>query len=126
MIEPAVTGWPANTLTPSRFAAESRPFFDEPRPFLCAILSSPARDRDLRQLGAVTAHLLVAALGLVLEDAELRAPEVADALRRDGALELRPVDDDVVAARHQHLGRERLTGLERLPVDEQALSLLDP
>src|SRR6476661_5476381 len=37
MIEPAVTVWPANTFTPSRWAAESRPFFEEPRPFLCAI-----------------------------------------------------------------------------------------
>src|SRR6185437_10517369 len=37
MIAPAVTCWPANTFTPSRCAWESRPFFDEPRPFLCAI-----------------------------------------------------------------------------------------
>src|SRR4249920_1129405 len=37
MIEPAVTVSPANTLTPSRWACESRPFFEEPRPFLCAI-----------------------------------------------------------------------------------------
>src|SRR6185437_8906519 len=37
MIAPAVTCWPANTFTPSRCACESRPFFDEPRPFLCAI-----------------------------------------------------------------------------------------
>src|SRR6476619_1501552 len=37
MIAPAVTVWPANTFTPSRCACESRPFFDEPRPFLCAI-----------------------------------------------------------------------------------------
>src|ERR671936_695497 len=37
MIAPAVTVWPANTLTPSRWAAESRPFLDDPRPFLCAI-----------------------------------------------------------------------------------------
>src|SRR6478672_7240330 len=37
MIAPAVTVWPANTFTPSRWACESRPFFEEPRPFLCAI-----------------------------------------------------------------------------------------
>src|SRR5512132_2322896 len=37
MIDPAVTVSPANTLTPSRWARESRPCFEEPRPFLCAI-----------------------------------------------------------------------------------------
>ena len=37
MMEPAGTTWPAKTLTPSRLALESRPFLEEPRPFLCAI-----------------------------------------------------------------------------------------
>jgi hypothetical protein len=37
MISPPVTAWPANTLTPSRLALESRPLRLEPRPFLCAI-----------------------------------------------------------------------------------------
>src|SRR4029079_5937029 len=36
MIAPAVTVSPANTFTPSRFAFESRPFLEEPSPFLCA------------------------------------------------------------------------------------------
>ena len=40
MIMPAFTGWPANTLTPSRLDSESRPLRDEPRPFLCAIYAS--------------------------------------------------------------------------------------
>src|SRR4051812_12306230 len=37
MIVPAVTPWPAKTFTPSIFGLESRPFRDEPSPFLCAI-----------------------------------------------------------------------------------------
>jgi len=34
MIVPAVTPWPSKTLTPSIFGLESRPFRDEPSPFL--------------------------------------------------------------------------------------------
>ena len=34
MIIPGLTCWPAKIFTPSRFAFESRPFLDEPRPFL--------------------------------------------------------------------------------------------
>ena len=33
-IMPAVMSWPSKTLTPSRLDSESRPFFDEPSPFL--------------------------------------------------------------------------------------------
>src|ERR1044072_7295426 len=34
MIMPAFTVWPSNSLTPRRCAFESRPFREEPRPFL--------------------------------------------------------------------------------------------
>src|SRR5438309_7051212 len=37
MIIPAFTVWPSNNFTPRRFAFESRPLREEPRPFLCAI-----------------------------------------------------------------------------------------
>src|SRR5438046_10738941 len=37
MIVPDVTPWPSKTLTPSILGAESRPFLDDPSPFLCAI-----------------------------------------------------------------------------------------
>src|SRR5690242_12435848 len=192
MIAPAVTVWPANTFTPSRCACESRPFFDDPSPFLCAIcrvlllrpraprlgrrflggvglrlrrsprLGSRLRlrlglrllrgrlrlgllrlglarrrplrlgraadrlDRDPGQLRAVAAHLLVAALRLELEHLDLLAPEMLDDLHRHGALELRAVGDHLVAARHQHVGRERVARGMRLPVDEELLALLDP
>src|ERR1700683_4731547 len=34
---PPVTNWPPKRFTPSRWPWESRPFTDEPPPFLCAI-----------------------------------------------------------------------------------------
>src|SRR5262249_23278509 len=40
-IIPDETSWPANIFTPSICGFESRPFRDEPNPFLCAISSSP-------------------------------------------------------------------------------------
>src|SRR3970282_1213617 len=38
MIAPADTASPPNAFTPSRFDVESRPFRDEPPPFLCAMV----------------------------------------------------------------------------------------
>src|SRR5256885_15897403 len=40
MIEPPGTSCPPNAFTPSRCAFESRPFFELPNPFLCAIAGS--------------------------------------------------------------------------------------
>src|SRR3954454_22061997 len=37
-IIPALTSWPSNSFTPSRLDCESRPFLEEPSPFLCAIV----------------------------------------------------------------------------------------
>src|SRR6478735_9349584 len=88
MISPPVTVWPAKTFTPRRFALESRPLRLEPRPFLCAISSAPldGRDLDAGELLAVARAALVAALGLELEDAELRTALVGDDLRLDDRL----------------------------------------
>src|SRR5919202_6448737 len=88
MISPPVTVCPANTLTPSRFAFESRPLRLEPSPFLCAIRSSAPdlRDADARQVLPVAGAPLVPALGLELEDAQLRAALVGDDLGRHGRL----------------------------------------
>src|SRR3954453_13393716 len=82
MISPPVTTWPAKIFTPRRFAFESRPLRLEPRPFLCAISGPPAR-RDARDLQAcellpVPGGALVPALGLELEDAQLRPALVAE------------------------------------------------
>src|SRR5439155_25524372 len=43
MIEPAVTVCPAKLFTPSRLDAESRPFREEPPPFLCAMTTEGSR-----------------------------------------------------------------------------------
>src|SRR5438105_2740997 len=40
MIDPPVTNSPENTLMPSRCEFESRPFFELPNPFLCAITNT--------------------------------------------------------------------------------------
>src|SRR5690242_21156440 len=146
MMAPAVTVCPANTFTPSRWACESRPFFDEPSPFLCAIggllrlacgllARRPLRlrgrrlahrlDGDPRQLRAVPAGLLEPAPGLEREHLDLLAPQVLDDRGLDGAVELAAVGDDVVAAGHQHLRRERVARGMRLPVDQEPLALLD-
>src|SRR3954464_4039854 len=84
MISPPVTTSPAKTFTPRRLALESRPLRLEPRPFLCAMsqsfLASGADGvhPDARELLTVALAALVAALRLVLEDADLRATLVAD------------------------------------------------
>src|SRR6476659_8401420 len=54
MMEPAGTTWPAKTFTPSRLALESRPFLEEPRPFLCAISLRFLLRRGLRGRGLLT------------------------------------------------------------------------
>src|SRR3954471_10981685 len=128
MISPPVTCWPANTFTPRRLAFESRPLRDEPRPFLCAI-SRSAPDLfhpDARELLTVALAALVAALRLVLEDADLRATLVAD--DRGGDLGLAQVAAELgvaVAGDQQRLQLDRraLVGLQAL--DEQRLPLRD-
>src|SRR6478672_9000604 len=41
MMLPGSTVWPENIFTPRYFGFESRPFLEEPRPFLCAISCRP-------------------------------------------------------------------------------------
>src|SRR3954453_16290455 len=67
MIVPAVTPWPSKTLTPSIFGFESRPFRDEPSPFLCAIqVFLPRFERRERALPLrVRALVLERGLGLL-------------------------------------------------------------
>src|SRR3954468_21759157 len=85
-ISPPVTVWPAKIFTPRNWGLESRPFLEEPRPFLCAIWRLSLRDLghpDARELLAVTGAAAVAALGLELVDPELRAAQVLDDLGGD-------------------------------------------
>src|SRR3954465_9410222 len=116
MISPPVTTWPANTFTPRRLAFESRPLRLEPRPFLCAISGPPARGdaRDLqaRELLPVPGGALVPALGLELEDAQLRPALVAEDGRLDpDAPEVCPREERAVAGREE----------QRLEIDGGAL-----
>src|ERR1043165_4936656 len=78
-IEPAVTAWPANRLTPRIFGSESRPLRVEPCPFLCAMTLCLDR-RDLRRgvvlSVAVPAHVVLAAAEL--EHDELVAAALLD------------------------------------------------
>src|SRR5690242_7709861 len=106
MISPALTSWPPNRFTPSRWALESRPLREELAPFLCAMSSAlPGLDAghaQLRQALTVALTFAVAGLVLVLEDADLGTLDGADDLGRDG-----------------DLGERRSVRRHRLAVDEQ-------
>src|SRR5579859_3198273 len=104
MISPAFTRWPPNRLTPSRWAAESRPFLLDDAPFLCAIsallralglglaLAPGARsgaaladtgDLHLRVALTVPEPAPVTGLVLVADHVDLRSAGVADNLCGD-------------------------------------------
>src|SRR6478735_7051389 len=103
-ISPALTTWPPKRLTPSRWAAESRPLRELEAPFLCAMsvrsLLLDAGDLDDRQL-------LTVALALV--DADLRALGVLEHLTGDSDLgqgvgtsgDLRTLDHESDRQRHR-------------------------
>src|SRR4051794_4085893 len=131
MISPPVTVWPANTLTPRRFALESRPLRLEPRPFLCAMRSAPLLlradrgDPDPRELLAVARAALVPALGLELEHAQLRPALVRDDLGLDHRRgEPVALEHGIpVAGQQQRLQRDRGADVVRQALDEQRLPL---
>src|SRR5437660_881316 len=137
MISPPVTTWPANSFTPRRCAAESRPLRLDPRPFLCAIRCLLARrrlarqqlhllDLEPRQLRAVPLGALVAALRLELEDPDLVAALVAGHDRLDLHLrELGRLEHRVVARDPERLERDRLSRLRGQAVDDERVTLLD-
>src|ERR1700741_2523583 len=74
MISPALTISPPNRLTPSRWAAESRPLRELEAPFLCAmcrLLLLDSGDPQDRQLLTMALPLVIAGLVLELVDADL-------------------------------------------------------
>src|SRR6516165_1198434 len=85
MISPALTTWPPNLLTPSRWAFESRPFLLDEAPFLCAIsglllagaglAGTDASDLHLGVLLAVPLTAPVASLVLVVDHVDLGAAD---------------------------------------------------
>src|ERR1017187_752879 len=83
-MEPPVTSSPPKAFTPRRCALESRPFFELPRPFLCAILHlcQNLAHFDLRVVLPVADGPLVLFLALELEHNHF----VTAAMACDGAL----------------------------------------
>src|SRR5947209_2489286 len=120
MISPPVTTWPANSLTPRRCAAESRPLRLEPRPFLCAIRCLLLRGRLARQqlhlldlepgqLRPMALGALVAPLRLELEHPELLAALVSRDHRLDLHLrELGGIEHRLVARVQERLEGNRI------------------
>src|SRR5258706_6188479 len=117
MISPALTNWPPNRFTPSRWAAESRPFRELDAPFLCAIALAllPGRDAGDLHLGqrlTVTLALVVSGLVLELVNPDLRTLGVRDELSRHrSAGKLLRVGDEIFTVDEQHRRQgQRVTG----------------
>src|SRR3954452_11240844 len=112
MISPALTIWPPKRLTPSRWAAESRPLRELEAPFLCAIYCLPLLDSgDLedRQLLTVPLPLVVARLVLELVDPDLGTLGVLEHLTGDSdLLQVLRIGGDVRAVDHQGDGQRDL------------------
>src|SRR5579875_148797 len=132
MISPPETSCPPKTFTPSRCPGESRPLRLDPSPFLCAIAALPLRcarsdlaDLDLRQLLAVPAPTLVAALGLELEHPQLLAALVREHARAHPCGgELLGGAAHLPVAHQQRLERDRLSDRRVQALDVQALPAL--
>src|SRR3954447_3567698 len=127
-ISPPVTTWPAKIFTPRNWGFESRPFLEEPRPFLCAIWRLSLRDLghpDARELLAVTGAATVAALRLELVDPELGAAQVLDDLGGHGGLAELVTEEGLVPGQKQGLEVELGAGIARQPLDEEGLALFD-
>src|SRR5215203_2817148 len=117
MISPALTIWPPNRLTPSRWAAESRPLRELEAPFLCAmcrLLLLDSGDLEDRQLLTVTLPLVIAGLVLELVDADLGALGVLEHLTGHGdLLQVLGGAGDIRAVNHEGDGQRHLrTGLD--------------
>src|SRR6185437_12617885 len=120
MISPALTSWPPNLLTPSRWALESRPFLLDEAPFLCAIsglllagaglTGTDPGDFHLGVLLAVPLPAPVASLVLVVDHVDLGAAGRAEDLGRDlVTAKLGAVGNHLAAINDEH-GRQRHGG----------------
>src|SRR4051794_13461835 len=116
-ISPALTCWPPNRFTPSRWELESRPLRVEDAPFLCAMslfLALDPGDLDLRVPLSVALAPAVAGLVLELQDPDLRTLGLGQDLDGHlGAGERRRVGGDGVAVDDQQRG-ELHAGARRL------------
>src|SRR5439155_12319345 len=130
MMAPAVTLPPSYTLTPSRWAAESRPLRVEPPPLVLDMsgLSCGCDRRDLDRRVPLTMTPVAALVGLVLvgEAPDLGPLGVAhDAGQHGRGGQVGPRRQHLLAVDHEH-GCERevsLIGFERDALDVEALAL---
>src|SRR5690606_25120197 len=115
MMEPAETTEPPNTLTPSIFGFESRPFLDEPTPFLCAMGPGGWRAEGAGS-GGLFGLLLPGALGAAgaeVGDGDLRVGLAVAVLDAVALAALLLEDDDLVGlhvAEHLEAGRGAVDG----------------
>src|ERR1700722_11676007 len=120
MISPALTTWPPNRLTPSRWALESRPFLLDDAPFLCAmsglllagagLAGTDAGDLHLRVLLPVALTAAVASLVFVMNHVDLGAAGGPEDLGGDLVTAERGTVGDDVAVIHDEHGRQRHSG----------------
>src|SRR3954451_15875878 len=129
MISPALTCWPPNRFTPSRWALESRPFRLEDAPFLCAIAgllpSLDAGDAQRRELRAEALTPVVAGLVLEQVDVDLLALDLLDHLSGDrGRRQRLGVRRDLPGVVDEQDGGQRdgLTRSRVEPVDRQGVA----
>src|SRR6185295_20226352 len=127
MMLPASTCSPPKRLTPSRFDSESRPFFELPPAFLCAmslllalLRAADAGDLDFSERLTMTLHALVVLTAPELDDHDLVGSALRDDLRFDfAALHERRADLDLRAfADEQDV-------LERDGIANRGVELLD-
>src|ERR1035441_5941392 len=108
---PLVTACPPNRLTPSRCPCESRPFVDEPPPFLCA-MRTPGKFalRDLRQ---TCCAINVALWKLNFADFDRRVVLAVASLNfvLSAGLELQDLELRTAAMSHDFSGDLCLTGI---------------
>src|SRR5688572_27906287 len=132
MMFPASTCWPPKRLTPSRFDSESRPFFELPPAFLCAMslllaCAADARDLDFRERLTMTEDALVVLAAPELDDRDLVFSALRYDLRLDlAALQQRRADLDLGAFADEQdvLERDGVAdgGVELLDADTLALT----
>src|SRR5918911_1904033 len=93
MMLPARTRSPPNFLTPRYFGLLSRPFREEPTPFLCAMLSFPSAQADVVDAYLGEALPMPLLTGVVLPPLELENDDLfAAPVPHDLANDPRPLD----------------------------------
>src|SRR3954451_13860254 len=109
-MEPPVTNWPENTLMPSRWELESRPFLELPKPFLCAI-----RNISRNSLSRLSDYLLNLYSRIVLTMADRELVLLLALEFKDNNLVAPPMSRNCAAHtdRLEHITENHLVGIVR-------------